>query len=90
LFFPWERSHFYKKENNNFKKLRPERFVIPGISFADLMIREKTAEEGTMSRLIQYFKNRQVRKHMKIRIKVWLLSESVEEVLPIAAFPVKH
>jgi len=32
-----------------------------------------------MIRLIQYFKNRQVRKHMKNRIKVWLLSENIEK-----------
>lgn len=43
-----------------------------------------------MSRLIQYFKNRQVRKHMKSRIKEWLLSEKVEEGLPIAPFPAKQ
>jgi hypothetical protein len=43
-----------------------------------------------MSRLIQYFKIRQVRKHMKDRIKVWLLSENVEERLPIAPFPAKQ
>jgi hypothetical protein len=43
-----------------------------------------------MSRLIHYFKNRQVKKHIKIRIKEWLFSEKAEEAIPIAALPVKH
>ena len=50
-----------------------------GISFADLIIRAKTKEEGIMSWLVQYFNNRRVRKHMKNRIKVWLLSENIEK-----------
>ena len=43
-----------------------------------------------MSWLVQYFKNRGVRKHMKSRIKEWLLSEKVEGGLPIAPFPAKQ
>ena len=42
-----------------------------------------------MSRLIQYFKNRQVKKHMKTRIEVWLLSEKIEEGFPISVLPAK-
>ncbi len=61
-----------------------------GISFADLIVRAKKEAEGIMSRLIQYFKNRQVKKHMKNRIREWLLSEKVEEGLPIAPFPAKQ
>jgi hypothetical protein len=60
-----------------------------GISFAELIIRAKNKEEGIMSRLIHYFKNRQAKKHMKIRIKEWLFSERAEEAIPIAALPVK-
>jgi hypothetical protein len=43
-----------------------------------------------MYRLIQYFKNRLVRKHMKNRINEWLLSERAQEGFPIGAIPVKH
>jgi hypothetical protein len=43
-----------------------------------------------MSRLIHYFKNRQAKKQIKIRIKEWLFSERAQEAFPIAAFPVKH
>ena len=40
--------------------------------------------------LVQYFKNRQIRKHMKNRIEVWLSSDKIEETLPTAAFPLKR
>jgi hypothetical protein len=40
--------------------------------------------------LVHYYKNRQIRKHMKKRIEVWLMSEKIEGALPGAAFPVKH
>jgi len=43
-----------------------------------------------MSRLIHYFKNRQVKKEVKIRIKEWLLSEKVEGRLEITSFPAKQ
>jgi hypothetical protein len=43
-----------------------------------------------MYRLIQYFKNRLVRKHMQNRINEWLLSERAQEGFPIAAILVKH
>ena len=75
----------------NFKWLHKNKSISAvGISLADLIIRAKNKEEGIMTRLIQYFKNRQVRKHMKERIKVWLLSENVEGGLPIAPFPAKQ
>ncbi len=43
-----------------------------------------------MSWLIRYFKNRQVRKHMKARMKEWLLSENLEERFSVLAFPGKQ
>jgi hypothetical protein len=52
--------------------------------------KNRFAEEKFMEWLVQYFKNRQIRKHMKKRIEVWLLPEKIEEALPGAAFPVKH
>jgi hypothetical protein len=62
---------------------------VAGISFAELIGRAKK-EEGIMYRLIQYFKNRLVKKHMKNRINEWLLSERAQEGFPIGAIPVKH
>jgi len=43
-----------------------------------------------MSWLIQFFRNHQVRKHMRARMKDWLLSENNKERFSIAAYPAKQ
>ncbi len=42
-----------------------------------------------MSRLFHYFKNREVRKEVKNRIEMWVVSERLKDTIPAALLQVK-
>jgi hypothetical protein len=62
-----------------------------GISFAPAIFQKnKFNEEEFMSRVFYFFKNRQVKKQVRARIEMWLVSERLKEGFPVAVSPVKN
>jgi septum formation topological specificity factor MinE len=42
-----------------------------------------------MSRLIHFFKNRQIKEQVKIRIEMWVVSERLKDGIPDAGAPAR-
>ena len=91
IVFSNRKSHLIRKKkaiySMGYKLMLPP---LGALILRNIRLEPKLQREVFMSWLIQFLRNRQVRKHMKARMKEWLCSESVEERFSIAASPVKQ
>jgi hypothetical protein len=81
-------------QNNSSIKLsiyKKPLFLPRGISFAQAIFQKNIfGEEEGMSRLFHFFKNHQIKKQVKARIEMWLVSERLKEGFSVTVLPVKH